>query len=67
MPQPVLSLKNVTVYQENNIILSEVNYGEFIYIIEKTGSGKSSFLKTLFVDLPLYEDQRIFEVVQKMV
>jgi cell division transport system ATP-binding protein len=67
MSQPVLSLKNVTVYQENNIILSEVNYGEFIYIIGKTGSGKSSFLKTLYSDLPLYEDQSIFEVVQKMV
>ena len=41
MSQPVLSLKNVTIYQEDNVILRdinlEVNHGEFIYIIGKTG------------------------------
>ena len=45
MPQPILSLKNVTISQEENVILSninlEVNPGEFIYIIGKTGTGKS--------------------------
>jgi cell division transport system ATP-binding protein len=59
MSQSVLSLKNVTIYQENKIILSNinlvVNHGEFIYIIGKTGSGKSSFMKTLYADLPLVE------------
>ena len=48
MSQLVLSLQNVTIYQENKVILSqvnlEVNHGEFIYIIGKTGSGKSSLL-----------------------
>jgi cell division transport system ATP-binding protein len=57
MSQPVLSLKNVSIYQDNRLILSninlEVNHGEFIYIIGKTGSGKSSFMKTLYADLPL--------------
>ena len=57
MSQIVLSLKNVTIYQENKVILSQVNldvnHGEFIYIIGKTGSGKSSFMKTLYGDLPL--------------
>jgi cell division transport system ATP-binding protein len=61
MSQPVLSLKNVTIYQERKIILSdinlEVNHGEFIYIIGKTGSGKSSFMKTLYADLPLTEGE----------
>jgi cell division transport system ATP-binding protein len=59
MSQAVLSLKNVTIAQEGNIILSnvnlEVNHGEFIYIIGKTGSGKSSFMKALYADLPLTE------------
>jgi len=59
MSQTVLSLKNVTIYQEEKVILSdvnlEVNHGEFIYIIGKTGSGKSSFMKTLYGDLPLRE------------
>jgi len=61
MSQPVLFLRNVTIYQENKVILSninlEVNHGEFIYIIGKTGSGKSSFMKTLYADLPLTEGQ----------
>jgi cell division transport system ATP-binding protein len=61
MSQPVLSLKNVTIYQEGKIILADinldVNHGEFIYIIGKTGSGKSSFMKTLYADLPLTEGE----------
>ena len=52
-------LKNVTIAQEGKIILSnvnlEVNHGEFIYIIGKTGSGKSSLMKALYADLPLAE------------
>jgi cell division transport system ATP-binding protein len=61
MSQSVLSLKNVNIYQEGKIILSdvnlEVNHGEFIYIIGKTGSGKSSLLKTLYADLPFTEGE----------
>ncbi|MBA0883265.1 cell division ATP-binding protein FtsE [Flavobacterium undicola] len=59
MSQAVLSLKNATIYQEDKVILSnvnlEVNHGEFIYIIGKTGSGKSSLMKTLYADLQLTE------------
>lgn len=61
MSQTVLSLKNVTIYQENKVILSQVNldvnHGEFIYIIGKTGSGKSSLMKMLYGDLPLTEGE----------
>ena len=61
MSETVLFLRNVNIYQENKAILSEVNlevnHGEFIYIIGKTGSGKSSLMKTLYADLPLTEGQ----------
>ena len=59
MSKTVLSLKNVTISQGGKIILSnvnlEVNHGEFIYIIGKTGTGKSSFMKALYAELPLTE------------
>ena len=61
MSQTVLFLRNVNIYQDKNLILSdinlEINHGEFLYIIGKTGSGKSSLLKTLYADLPLTEGQ----------
>lgn len=61
MAELVLSLRNVTVYQDKKTILSDVNLdvsqGEFIYIIGRTGSGKSSLMKTLYADLPLEEGQ----------
>lgn len=64
MSEPVLSLKNVTIYQGNNAVLTdvnlEVNRGEFIYIIGKTGTGKSSFMKTLYADLPLKQGEAVF-------
>lgn len=64
MSQPVLSLQDVTIYQDNNAVLTnvslEVNHGEFIYIIGKTGTGKSSFMKTLYGDLPLKQGKGTF-------
>ena len=57
MSDSVLSLKDVTIFQGGKPVLSDVNleikHGEFIYIIGKTGSGKSSFMKTLYGDLLL--------------
>ncbi len=61
MSQPVLFLRNVNIYQDKSLVLKDVNLevhkGEFIYLIGKTGSGKSSFMKTLYADLPLLEGQ----------
>jgi len=57
MEEPVLSLKEVAVFQKENLVLNDINLevrkGEFVYLIGKTGSGKSSFMKTLYADLPL--------------
>jgi len=54
-----ISLRNVQVYQDKHLILKDVNLelksGEFVYMIGKTGSGKSSLLKTLYADIPLRE------------
>ncbi len=61
MPNHILSLSNVNIYQRNNMILTGVNLsidkGEFVYLIGKTGSGKSSLLRTLYADLQLTEGQ----------
>ena len=59
MSNPILQLKNASIFQGDNLILSnvniEINKGDFVYLIGKTGTGKSSFMKTLYADLPLTE------------
>jgi cell division transport system ATP-binding protein len=61
MSQSIIELKNVNIYQGDNLILSDVNIsvdkGEFVYLVGKTGTGKSSLLKTLYGDLELAEGQ----------
>ncbi len=57
MSEIILALTDASIFQEENLILSNINLninkGEFVYLIGKTGSGKSSFMKTLYADLPL--------------
>jgi len=59
MSKNILQLKNATIFQRENMVLNDINLevkkGEFVYLIGKTGSGKSSFMKTLYADLPLKE------------
>lgn len=55
----ILEIKEGKIFQNENLILDRVNVrlekGEFVYLVGKTGSGKSSLLKTLYGELPLKE------------
>ncbi len=59
MPEAIVELKNVNIYQGDSVVLSDVNItvnrGEFVYLVGKTGTGKSSLLKTMYADLDLTE------------
>ena len=55
--EPVIKVQNATIFQENVAVLTDITFnlekGEFIYLVGRTGSGKSSLLKTFYADLEL--------------
>ncbi len=57
MAEEIISLKNADIYQQGSLVLKEVNLsiqkGEFLYIIGKVGSGKTSLLKVFYHEIPL--------------
>jgi len=61
MAEPIVSIRNANIYQGNNLILQDVNFtvnrGEFVFLVGKTGTGKSSLLKTLYGELQLTEGE----------
>lgn len=61
MGVPIVQLQQANIFQNKQSILQQVNIevqaGDFVFLIGKTGTGKSSLIKTLYADLPLQEGQ----------
>lgn len=61
MAEPIVELRNVNIYQSGVLILGNVNIvvnkAEFVYLVGKTGTGKSSLLKTMYGDLTMREGE----------
>ena len=63
MADSIIELRHASIFQGYNLILQDVNLnvnkGEFVYLVGKTGTGKSSLLKTLYGELPLTEGEGV--------
>ena len=61
MSEAIIDLRHVNIYQGSSLVLADVhltvNKGEFVYLVGKTGTGKSSLLKTLYGELPLTDGE----------
>jgi cell division transport system ATP-binding protein len=59
----IIELKNADVFHKDHLVMSDVNFtvnkGEFVYLIGKTGTGKSSLLKTIYAEIPLQKGEGI--------
>lgn len=57
----IIQTDNISIFQKHNLVLTNVSLtvekGEFVYLLGKTGSGKSSLLKSLYADISLKEGQ----------
>lgn len=57
MSDTIISLNNISIYHRKNLLMNDVSFtverGEFVYLIGKTGSGKSSIMRVLYGDLPI--------------
>ncbi|MEO9477634.1 MAG: ATP-binding cassette domain-containing protein [Cyclobacteriaceae bacterium] len=55
--ESIVKVEGANIFQENTTVLSDLDFeiekGEFVYLVGRTGSGKSSLLKTFYADLPL--------------
>ncbi|HEY4655170.1 MAG TPA: ATP-binding cassette domain-containing protein [Cyclobacteriaceae bacterium] len=55
--EPVVQVREASIFQDHSTVLADINFeidkGEFVFLVGKTGSGKSSLLKTFYADLPL--------------
>lgn len=56
--EPIVQITDASIFQEDKTVLNNINLkidkGEFVYLVGRTGSGKSSLLKTMYCDLPLH-------------
>ena len=61
MAETIIDVRNANIYQGDSLVLQDVNLtvhkGEFVYLVGRTGTGKSSLLKTLYGELPLKQGQ----------
>ena len=59
----IIEFTNCTIWQQDHLVLSEVNFkvdkGEFLYLVGKVGSGKSSLIKTINAQIPLKEGDAV--------
>jgi len=57
----IIELHKASIFQKHNLVLTDVSLtidkGEFVYLVGKTGSGKSSLLRTLYADIPLLQGE----------
>lgn len=57
----IIELKNADIFHKDHLVMSDVNFsvnkGEFVYLIGKTGTGKSSLLKTIYAEIPLQKGE----------
>mgnify|MGYP001568838707 FL=1 len=57
----IIELNKASIFQKHNVVLTDVSLtidkGEFVYLVGKTGSGKSSLLKTFYADIPLLQGE----------